>query len=149
MRRRRRLVGGGVASSGGAQGVVFSVTLSREIEGGRAEENRSRFAAFGGPCPDESSIAPLVASLISAHRLGKATQVSWAARYADHDGRLAEVKHDGGEAGAGRAILEVMQARGAGNCLVLVARWFGGRHLGGLRFRIYRALTEKLLPPRD
>jgi putative IMPACT (imprinted ancient) family translation regulator len=125
--------------------VVFSITLPCEIEGGRIEENRSRFAAFGGPCPDESSIAPLVASLVSGHRLGKATQVSWAARFTAPDGRLAEVKHDGGEAGAGRAMLEVMQSRGAGNCLVLVARWYGGRHLGGLRFRIYRTLTERLL----
>jgi putative IMPACT (imprinted ancient) family translation regulator len=139
------MAGGGVAPSRDHDGPVFPVTLSRQVEGGRVEENRSRFAAFGGPCPDESSIAPLVASLISAHRLGKATQVSWAARYMDPDGRLAEVRHDGGEAGAGRAILEVMQSRGAGGCLVLVARWYGGRHLGGLRFRIYRTLAERLL----
>jgi putative IMPACT (imprinted ancient) family translation regulator len=138
-------VGGGLIPCRDAGGPAFSVTLSRAAEGERVEENRSRFAAFGGPCREESSIAPLVSSLVSVHRLGKATQVSWAARYRTPEGRLAESRHDGGEAGAGRTILEAMQLIGAGDCLVLVARWYGGRHLGGARFRIYSRLTVDLL----
>jgi putative IMPACT (imprinted ancient) family translation regulator len=74
--------------------------------------------------------------------------LSWAARFAGGDGVIAEMKEDGGETGAGRVILESMRARNAENCLVLVARWYGGRHLGGMRFRIYRSLTERLLPDR-
>jgi putative IMPACT (imprinted ancient) family translation regulator len=58
---------------------------------------------------------------------------------------VSELKDDGGESGSGRVILEAMRAKGAGGCLVLVARWYSGRHLGGVRFRIYRSLTDKLL----
>jgi putative IMPACT (imprinted ancient) family translation regulator len=123
----------------------FSVSIPNLVEGDRIEENRSRFAAFGGPCPGGSDIQPLVEGLIVRHRLKKASHISWAARFATPEGRTAEMKDDGGESGAGRVILDVMRARDAGGCLVLIARWYGGRHLGGMRFRIYRNLAERIL----
>jgi putative IMPACT (imprinted ancient) family translation regulator len=123
----------------------FSVSIPTLVEGARIEENRSRFAAFGGPCPGESDIKPLVEGLTIRYRLKKASHISWAARFIAPEGRTAEMKEDGGESGAGRLILDAMRARDAGGCLVLIARWYGGRHLGGLRFRIYRNLTERLL----
>ncbi len=55
------------------------------------------------------------------------------------------MKGDGGESGAGNAILDVLRKSSAENTLVAVARWYGGKHLGGLRFRIYRKLTSEML----
>lgn len=71
----------------------------------------------------------------------KASHLSWAIRLSDG----AEFKNDGGESGSGNCILEVMRNMNAVNCLILVARWYGGKHLGGLRFRIYRNSTKELL----
>lgn len=71
----------------------------------------------------------------------KASHLSWAARLSDG----TELKNDGGEAGSGNCILDVMRNMEAQDCLVLVARWYGGKHLGGMRFRIYRNTTKELL----
>lgn len=111
--------------------------------GVRIEENRSRFQACGGPCRSPDEALPLVALLTGTFRLGRATQLSWAARIGGRP--VTEIRDDGGESGASRCILDVMRAAGAVDCLVLVARWFGGRHLGGARFRMYTGLTAKLL----
>ncbi|NOQ23036.1 MAG: hypothetical protein GQ565_10380 [Candidatus Aegiribacteria sp.] len=74
----------------------------------------------------------------------KATHVSWACRHAP-EGRISEMKGDGGESGAGNVILDVLRKSSAENILVAVARWYGGKHLGGLRFRIYRKLTSEMI----
>ncbi|OBA20050.1 ribosomal protein S5 domain 2-like protein [Metschnikowia bicuspidata var. bicuspidata NRRL YB-4993] len=42
---------------------------------------------------------------------------------------------DCGEKGAGSKILDVLISQNAMNKLVIVTRWFGGSHLGSLRFR--------------
>lgn len=71
----------------------------------------------------------------------KASHLSWAFRLSDG----TEIKNDGGESGSGNCILEVMRNMNTVDCMVLVARWYGGKHLGGLRFRIYRNTTKQLL----
>jgi len=83
----------------------------------------------------------VIKTLSKEFRLRKASHLSWAVRLSDG----TEVKNDGGESGAGNCILDVMREMEAVNCLVLVARWYGGKHLGGLRFRIYRKTTAKLI----
>lgn len=74
----------------------------------------------------------------------KASHVSWACRLVI-EGRISEMKSDGGESGAGSIILDVLRKSSAENVLIAVARWYGGKHLGGLRFRIYRKLTSDML----
>jgi putative IMPACT (imprinted ancient) family translation regulator len=74
----------------------------------------------------------------------KASHVSWACRIS-REGRIDDMKSDGGESGAGNVILEVLRKSSSENVLVAVARWYGGKHLGGLRFRIYRKLTSQML----
>ena len=71
----------------------------------------------------------------------KASHLSWAIRLSDG----TEIKNDCGESKSGNCILEVMRNMNTVNCMVLVARWYGGKHLGGLRFRIYRNTTKQLL----
>lgn len=45
------------------------------------------------------------------------------------------LKGDDGEAGAGNVILRMLDREGVEGRLVVVTRWFGGKHLGGDRFR--------------
>jgi len=77
-------------------------------------------------------------------RMQKASHVSWAIRLS-REGKLVEMKGDGGESGAGNVILDVLRKSSTENVLVAVARWYGGKHLGGLRFRIYRKLTSEVI----
>ena len=45
------------------------------------------------------------------------------------------VKDDDGEAGAGALILQMLDRAGLENHVVVVTRWYGGKQLGGDRFR--------------
>ena len=82
-------------------------------------------------------------ALAARHGLEGASHLSWAVR-AGSGGSVSEGKSDGGESGAGGCILEAMRRSGCTGLLIVVARWYGGRHLGALRFRIYRAIALEL-----
>lgn len=97
--------------------------------------------ACGTPLLPDSDPDRTISMLVKKFKLKKASHLSWAARYSDG----SEVKNDGGESGSGNCILETMRNMDAENCLVLVARWYGGKHLGGMRFRIYRNTAKDLL----
>ena len=45
------------------------------------------------------------------------------------------IKNDDGEAGAGLVILRILEREGLRDHIVVVSRWFGGKHLCGDRFR--------------
>lgn len=72
----------------------------------------------------------MLAELTRAKRFQKATHHSWAA-ILDGEG----VKDDDGEAGAGQLILQMLERAGLADHVVVVTRWYGGKHLGGDRFR--------------
>ena len=93
------------------------------------------------PEADPGREAKLVARKL---KMTRASHVSWACRLSAA-GRVDEMKSDGGESGAGNVILDVLRKASAENVLVVVARWYGGKHLGGLRFRIYSRLTSGTL----
>lgn len=116
-------------------------TLSETVSGTPVLENQSRFLACGAPLSGIDDPSGLVPVLSRKYRLKKASHLSWAARLEDG----TELKNDGGESGAGSCILETMRNMEAVNCIILVARWYGGKHLGGMRFRIYRNATKELL----
>ena len=82
--------------------------------------------------------------LVRDCRMRKASHISWACRIVRNN-RIDDMKGDGGESGAGNVILDVLRKSSTENVLVAVARWYGGKHLGGLRFRIYRKLTSEML----
>lgn len=90
----------------------------------------SRYAVAGGPCRSEAEARALVAALKRDKRFARATHNSW--------GLLCEqgaLKSDDGEAGAGMVILRMLERAGRRDHLVVVTRWFGGKPLGGDRFR--------------
>jgi putative IMPACT (imprinted ancient) family translation regulator len=103
-----------------------------------------RFRACGIRLSSEQDPAEALDELTRHYRMHKASHISWACR-AERDGRMSELKSDGGENGAGNVILEVMRRSSSENTLIAVARWYGGKHLGGLRFRVYRKLTSEML----
>ncbi|RJE83173.1 YigZ family protein [Paracoccus onubensis] len=90
----------------------------------------SRYAVSGGPARDRKDIQALLSELKRNKRFAKATHNSWAAIISGEP-----VKDDDGESGAGALMLQMLERAGLENHLVVVTRWYGGKHLGGDRFR--------------
>lgn len=90
----------------------------------------SRYAVSGGPCTSEAEAKAFVKLLRRDKRFARATHHSW--------GLICDagpVKADDGEAGAGAIILRMLETEGLRDHVVVVTRWYGGKHLGGDRFR--------------
>ena len=90
----------------------------------------SRYAVSGGPCTSEAEARDFVKALKRNKKFAKATHNSWGLLTAD-----GPVKNDDGESGAGTIILRMLESAGLADHIVVVTRWYGGKHLGGDRFR--------------
>ena len=90
----------------------------------------SRYAVSGGPCASEDEARAFLKELKRNKKFARATHNSWALL-----GGGAPLKGDDGESGAGQIILQVLEREGLRDHIVVVTRWFGGKHLGGDRFR--------------
>lgn len=58
---------------------------------------------------------------------------------------LVEECHDGGEAGAGKHLLDLLVMRGDLGVFIMVSRWRGCIHLGSDRFKNYQRVAQQLL----
>jgi putative IMPACT (imprinted ancient) family translation regulator len=94
----------------------------------------SRYAVSGGPVETRADIQSFLAELRRGKRFARATHNSWAA-ILPFKGAPVPVKGDDGEAGAGNVILSQLQSAGLTGHLIVVTRWYGGKPLGGDRFR--------------
>lgn len=90
----------------------------------------SKYAVSGRSCRSVEEARAFVSELKRNKRFAKATHHSWALVCG---GQM--VKNDDGEAGAGMVILRMLDREGLRDHVVVVTRWFGGKHLGGDRFR--------------
>lgn len=90
----------------------------------------SKYAVSGAPCRDGEEARALIVQLCRAKRFAKATHNSWGLLSAE-----GPIKNDDGESGAGMTILRMLEREGLHEHLVVVTRWYGGKHLGGDRFR--------------
>ena len=90
----------------------------------------SKYAVSGGACASEDAAKAFIRDLKRKKKFAKATHHSW--------GLLTEagpIRHDDGEGGAGMVILRMLERFDLRGELVVVTRWYGGKHLGGDRFR--------------
>ncbi len=90
----------------------------------------SRYAVSGAPVGSRADIDAALAELKRERTYAKATHNTWAARLPTGD-----LKADDGEAGAGMVILRMLEREKVIRHLVIVTRWYGGKKLGGDRFR--------------
>ena len=97
---------------------------------GIISDRGSKYAVSGGPCRSDAEARALVAELCRVKKFAKATHHSWGLLCAE--GALAR---DDGEAGAGMVIVRMLERAGLRDHVVVVTRWYGGKHLGGDRFR--------------
>lgn len=90
----------------------------------------SKYAVSGGPCQSAAEVKELLKELKRQKKYAKATHNSWGLLCAD-----GPVKNDDGESGAGNIILQMLERQQLQGHLIVVTRWYGGKHLGGDRFR--------------
>lgn len=104
----------------------------------------SRYAAAGAPASTREEVAAVLAALKRNKRFGRATHNSWGAWLGGE-----AVKDDDGESGAGAIILAELEAAGLRDHVLIVTRWYGGKHLGGDRFRHVRTAARAWLESRE
>lgn len=91
----------------------------------------SRYAVSGGAVQSPDEVTAFLKALKRNKRYAKATHNTWAVLYSDG----TPIKNDDGESGAGMVILRMLERAGLHDHVVVVTRWYGGKHLGGDRFR--------------
>lgn len=90
----------------------------------------SKYAVSGAPCESEQAARDLLKTLKKQKKFSKATHNTWGLLLPE-----GPIKSDDGESGAGNVILRMLERGEIRNHLVIVTRWYGGKHLGGDRFR--------------
>jgi putative IMPACT (imprinted ancient) family translation regulator len=90
----------------------------------------SRYAVSGGAARTPDEARALLAELCRNKRFAKATHNTWAAVLGGQ-----AFKDDDGESGASQIILQMIERAGLQDHIIIVTRWYGGKHLGGDRFR--------------
>lgn len=90
----------------------------------------SKYAVSGASVSSADEAKAFVRALCKNRKFAKATHNSWAVLLPE-----GPMKNDDGEAGAGMVIVRMLQRENVDNHLICVTRWFGGKHLGGDRFR--------------
>ena len=111
---------------------------------GIISDRGSKYAVSGGPCSCEADAKAFIKALKRKKKFAKATHHSWAVLTAD-----GPLKNDDGETGAGMVILRMLAREEMHNEIVVVTRWYGGKHLGGDRFRHVQEAVRIFLERRS
>ena len=90
----------------------------------------SRYAVSGATVRDRDAIDAALSELKRQKPYAKATHNTWAANLS-----IGALKGDDGESGAAMVILRMLERAELSDHLVIVTRWYGGKKLGGSRFR--------------
>ena len=86
----------------------------------------SKYAVSGGPCTSEQEAKAFLKELKRNKKFAKATHNTWGLLTDE-----APIKNDDGESGAGMVILRMLEREEVRNHIIVVTRWYGGKHLGG------------------
>ena len=100
----------------------------------------SKYAVSGGPVTTAQEAKAFIKQLCRTKKFAKATHNSWAMI-----GEQGPLKNDDGESGAGMIILQMLEREQLKNHLIVVTRWYGGKHLGGDRFKHVKTAVRTYL----
>lgn len=101
-----------------------------QVFDGIIRDRGSRYAVSGGPCRSAVEAAAFLKDLKRRKKFAKATHNTWACLTAE-----GPLRNDDGESGAAQVILRMLEREEVTDEIVVVTRWYGGKHLGGDRFR--------------
>jgi len=98
---------------------------------GVISDRGSKYAVSGGSVQGRSGVDAFLKALKRDKKFAKATHNTWGVLGADG----IPLKSDDGEGGAGMVIIRMLERAGLHDHIIVVTRWYGGKHLGGDRFR--------------
>jgi putative IMPACT (imprinted ancient) family translation regulator len=101
----------------------------------------SKYAVSGCAVSDRAEIDAALKTLKRNKAYAKATHNTWAAVLSEG----GAIKGDDGESGAGMVIVRMLEREALQDHLVVVTRWYGGKHLGGDRFRHVQSCVRDYL----
>ncbi|WP_299659299.1 YigZ family protein [uncultured Ruegeria sp.] len=104
----------------------------------------SKYAVTGARVTSRAIVDAVLAELKSDKAYAKATHNTWAAMLP-----TGALKADDGESGAAMVILRMMERAGLSDHVIIVTRWYGGKKLGGDRFRRVQDATRAYLDQLD
>jgi len=104
----------------------------------------SKYAVSGGECRSPDEARAFIKQLRRKKKFARATHNSWAFLQDS-----APVKSDDGEVGAGMVIVRMLERENLRNHIIVVTRWFGGKQLGGDRFRHVQTAVRHYLDKRE
>ena len=114
---------------------VVMLTLENIIS-----DRGSKYAVSGGTCRSANDAEAMLKQLTRTKKFAKATHNSWGVILDD-----GPLKNNDGDAGAGMIILQMLERENLHNHLVVVTRWYGGKHLGGDRFKHVKSSVRTYL----
>ncbi|MBO9447122.1 YigZ family protein [Ruegeria sp. R14_0] len=100
----------------------------------------SKYAVSGASVHSRDDVDAVLKELKADKSYAKATHNTWAAVLP-----TGALKADDGESGAGMVILRMLERAGLDDHVVIVTRWYGGKKLGGDRFRRVQDATRAYL----
>ncbi|CUH45683.1 YigZ family protein [Ruegeria atlantica] len=100
----------------------------------------SKYAVSGAAVQTRKDMDAVLQDLKSDKAYAKATHNTWAAILP-----TGALKADDGESGAGMVILRMLERAGLEGHIIIVTRWYGGKKLGGDRFRRVQDATRAYL----
>lgn len=107
---------------------------------------RSTFVAHVAQVRSKEDCDAVMAELFVDSKIARATHNMRAYRFVDeHTGRLCADNDDDGEDAAGSRMAMLLDAMKADNVIVIVTRWYGGVHLGPLRFKVINDCARQLI----
>ena len=108
------------------------------------QELGSSFQAHETTIDDAAMVIPVFHQLFRNHSIAKATHNIYAYRIQKQDG-FFENSCDDGEYGAGRKLLRFLQENNIVNKIVIVTRWYGGKHMGQRRYECIMKVANEIL----
>jgi hypothetical protein len=112
----------------------------------KLEVKKSIFQAHAARVRTVADVRAVRAQLMSNTKIARATHNMVAYRIAGTDEGVFHCDNDeDGEHGAGAKLSFLLDAMDAQNVVVVVSRWYGGVHLGPLRFKVIANMAREIV----
>ncbi|MDO5756771.1 MAG: YigZ family protein [Rhodobacterales bacterium] len=108
---------------------------------GIVSDRGSKYAVSGGPAATREEVDAFLKDLKRDKKFAKATHNTWGILLPDG----TPLKGDDGEAGAGMVIIRMLERAEVTGQIIVVTRWYGGKQLGGDRFRHVQTCVDAWL----
>ena len=125
-----------------SQGIDLAAAETVTVEG-------STFQGYAAKIKSPNDVKATILKMFDTNKLtSKATHLVYAYRVRTNN-KMCENYADDGQPGAGKTIFNALQGRNTEGVVVIVACWYGGKHLGNDRWPNYKkcaqAALEKLI----